>query len=241
MKDNEIIQEATEAVTKGYPCAFYVPQLLEVIKNKEAEIEKKDTEIEILIRKKEALRDEISGLTAEIERLKNLVETMSDYFPACINCEGKTPLGERTDKCVYLIDDTEYCTKRGIENIAHIVKENKSQKAEIDRLRHILVNFMGEIFDWGNKNGVDTKIFAQTAILGKEKDGAVKQIKSEAYREFALDLKCGVPQETGVIRCADVDNTLSELTRNLHGTCTETTNHTATNQSVSLIDGHIEG
>lgn len=59
------------------------------------------------------------------------------------------------------------------------------QKAEIDRLRYILVNFMGEIFDWGNKNGVDTRIFAQTAILGKEKDGAVKQIKSEAYREFA--------------------------------------------------------
>ena len=26
------------------------------------------------------------------------------------------------------------------------------QKAEIDRLRYILVNFMGEIFDWGNKN-----------------------------------------------------------------------------------------
>jgi hypothetical protein len=48
--------------------------------------------------------------------------------------------------------------------------------------------------------------------------GALQIAKSEAYREFALDLKCGVPQETGVIRCADVDNTLNELTRNLHGT-----------------------
>lgn len=40
MSDNEIIKEATEAVTKGYPCAFYVPQLLEVIKSKDAEIER---------------------------------------------------------------------------------------------------------------------------------------------------------------------------------------------------------
>ena len=35
-----------------------------------AELDKKDTEIDILIRKKECLRDEISGLKAEIERLK---------------------------------------------------------------------------------------------------------------------------------------------------------------------------
>ncbi len=40
----------------------------------------------------------------------------------------------------------------------------------------------------------------------------VETAKSEAYMEFALNLKCGVPQETGVIRCADVDNTLKELT-----------------------------
>lgn len=39
-----------------------------------------------------------------------------------------------------------------------------------------------------------------------------KLIKSEAYHEFAERLKCGVPQETGVIRCKDVDFTLTELT-----------------------------
>ena len=38
MADNEIIQEATEAVTKGYPCAFLVPPLLEVIERKNAEL-----------------------------------------------------------------------------------------------------------------------------------------------------------------------------------------------------------
>lgn len=37
--------------------------------------------------------------------------------------------------------------------------------------------------------------------------GEIKQIN----KEIARKLKCGVPQETGVIRCADVDNLLKEL------------------------------
>lgn len=36
--------------------------------------------------------------------------------------------------------------------------------------------------------------------------------KSEAIKAFAERLKCGVPQETGVIRCADVDNLVKEMT-----------------------------
>ena len=35
--------------------------------------------------------------------------------------------------------------------------------------------------------------------------------KFEAIKEFARELKCGVPQETGVIRCADVDNLVKEM------------------------------
>ena len=35
--------------------------------------------------------------------------------------------------------------------------------------------------------------------------------KTEAYKEFARRLKCGVPQETGVIRCSDIDNLLKEM------------------------------
>lgn len=64
MNSEQIIQEATEAVEKGLPCAFLVPHLLEVAKNQKSEID-------ILIRKKEALRDEIAEKDAEIERLKN--------------------------------------------------------------------------------------------------------------------------------------------------------------------------
>ena len=40
-----------------------------------------------------------------------------------------------------------------------------------------------------------------------------KEIKSEARKELAERLKCGVPQETGVIRCADIDNLLAEMER----------------------------
>ncbi len=40
----------------------------------------------------------------------------------------------------------------------------------------------------------------------------LQQAKSEAIKEFAARLKCGVPQETGVIMCADVDNLVKEMT-----------------------------
>lgn len=39
-----------------------------------------------------------------------------------------------------------------------------------------------------------------------------KKAKSEAIKEFAMSLKSGVPYETGVIRCADVDNLVKEMT-----------------------------
>lgn len=47
---------------------------LSLINRQNAEIEKKDIEIDILIRKKEALNDEISDSKAEIERLQQKYE-----------------------------------------------------------------------------------------------------------------------------------------------------------------------
>ena len=58
----------------------YIDELKKVINHQKAEIEKKDIEIDILIRKKEALNDEISDLKAEIERLRNTVKT--DFLTA---------------------------------------------------------------------------------------------------------------------------------------------------------------
>ena len=39
----------------------------------------------------------------------------------------------------------------------------------------------------------------------------IKRLKAEAIKEFARKLKCGVPQETGIIRCADIDNLVKEM------------------------------
>lgn len=36
-------------------------------------------------------------------------------------------------------------------------------------------------------------------------------IKIKAIKEFAARLKCGVPQDTGVIRCIDVDSLIKEM------------------------------
>lgn len=36
-------------------------------------------------------------------------------------------------------------------------------------------------------------------------------IKSEAVKEFATKLKGGVPQETGVIRCSNINNLVKEM------------------------------
>jgi hypothetical protein len=44
--------------------------IVDLIIRQKAELSKKDTEIDILIRKKEALRDEIAELKAEVERLQ---------------------------------------------------------------------------------------------------------------------------------------------------------------------------
>ena len=61
----------------------------------------------------------------DYEELLELLEDMGQFFPSCIDCEGKTPIGERTDKCVYsrlsVIDEGKvYCIKRGIKNILDI-------------------------------------------------------------------------------------------------------------------------
>ena len=74
--------------------------------------------------------DLINRQKEEIKKLQDLVDEMMGFFPACIGCEGKTEIGERTDKCVYMLGDTTYCVKRGIENIYRIMKENELLKSD---------------------------------------------------------------------------------------------------------------
>lgn len=69
-------------------------------------------------------------------------------------------------------------------------EEITRQQAEIERLK-----------------GYNENLQAANTALSNE----IIEIKSEAVREFAGRLKCGVPQGTGVIRCSDVDNLVKEM------------------------------
>ncbi len=156
---------------------------------------------EALINGQETLQKYLAEQKAENERLKELVDDMGDYFPACINCEGKTPLGERTDKCVYLIDNTNFCTKRGITNIIAISNENRKLKAENERL----------IKECGNQSTLWSKHFESIFESAKE------TIKAEAYKEFAERLKekgikvIGYKTFHKIIPSNEIDNLLDEL------------------------------
>lgn len=62
---------------KTYVSNFIVEQGIDLINRQKAELEKKDVEIDILIRKKETLKDEVSELRAEVERLQKANESFS--------------------------------------------------------------------------------------------------------------------------------------------------------------------
>ena len=85
--------------------------------------------------------------------------------------------------------------------LAEILLLITCQKAEIERLKDCpkcVYEYDGEISEY--------------CIQGPCTNfTTVEKIKSEAYKEFAERLKCGVPQETGVIRCSDVDDLVKEM------------------------------
>lgn len=81
---------------------------------------------------------------AEIKRLQKLIDDMGQFFPGCIDCEGKTEFGERTDKCVYLTDTGNYCIERGIKNIIAMEHENLRLKEGLKTARAETINDFAE-------------------------------------------------------------------------------------------------
>ena len=73
-----------------------------------------------------------------------------------------------------------------VGDLLRIIKE---KKAEIERLKHILVNFMVEIEDWEYKYNIDTSNIPKIAILGMEKAENIKAIRGNAIKEFAEKFK----------------------------------------------------
>ena len=182
----------------------------------------------------------INRLEAEKKELQELVDDMGDYFPACIDCEGKTPLGERTDKCVYKLNNTNYCTKRGIATIFSIRNENRELKAENKRLKGISDNKTKELLRYNasieelhkkletakaeneelKEQNENLKSYVSIEFIGEATgQNLKKKIKAEAYKEFAERLK----EETEVytdsaeddfilaVGISKIDSTLKEL------------------------------
>ena len=76
-------------------------------------------------------------------------------------------------------------------------EEITRQQTEIEQLKFEIAKLLPEGCPYATQFEVSNKLKSQ--------------IKSEAIKEFAVNLKCGVPQENGVIRCSDVDNLVKEM------------------------------
>ncbi len=105
-----------------------------------------------------------------------------------------TPLDEYDT--FLMLDDAEACNEA-----AALINR---QKAEIKRLK---------------KDNKILSVNADTAFqdgLNENRDLFKKEVEPEirtkTINEFVTELKCGVPQETGVIKCKDVDEIVKRLT-----------------------------
>ena len=76
----------------------------------------------------------------------------------------------------------------------------------VDQVELSLVN---ETIDLINRQQEEIERLKGSVIVNNIMES--QKIKREAYKEFTSRLKCGVPQETGIIRCSDVDNLLKEM------------------------------
>ena len=74
MDNNKIISMIDEYLTEPHSISREWVEALTICKQALKDNEKKDTEIDILIRKKEALRDEIAEQKAEVERLQKAIK-----------------------------------------------------------------------------------------------------------------------------------------------------------------------
>lgn len=111
MTDNEMIEFWEDIVSKanvlyGEEDKEWEVQLsgsraratLDLLKRQQAEIDRKDTEIDILIRKNETLKDEVSECNAEIERLQAENECADGYAEALVEKTRAEAIKEFAEK-----------------------------------------------------------------------------------------------------------------------------------------------
>ena len=118
----------------------------------------------------------------ELPYFKEQMNKVFDYYD--------NPMGCAEMLYIDVLRDSNRVVRKAEEEITR-------QKTEIEQLKFEIAKLLPKGCPYAIQVEVSNKLEAQ--------------IKAEAVKEFAARLKCGVPQETGVIRCSDVDNLVKEM------------------------------
>lgn len=122
------------------------------------------------------------------DRLESLDERCVEFagiLPACEGCEGKTEFGERTEKCVYNIDDG-YCMDRARENYFAL----KARVEQYEKVVGKLVERDGEVV--GVLCGKETA-YVEKGVATTMKNLAVRIAVEDLVEEIKEVGKFGEP------------------------------------------------
>ena len=116
----------------------------------------------------------------------------------------KDALFDKAERLASIIDDLDCQISTAddciAEKQAEIIRLQSMNQAKLDTIHDLQV----EIEQWKEEANKYQNLWCMAV-------DDIEKAKSEAYKEFARRLKCGVPQETGVIRCSDIDNLVKEM------------------------------
>lgn len=116
--------------------------LKEFINRQKEQIKQKDTEIDILIRKKETLKDELAEKQAEIERLKPFEEKIAEYNSS-IRVEDMLVFASSLEEWLEFCDDLK---AEAYKEFAERLKNHFWSKADCDVLiRGVIDNILTEL------------------------------------------------------------------------------------------------
>ena len=165
---------------------------LALLREKDALIAKHEAYIDNLNDDKAYLVEQLNEKEAKIERLQEIADAVADTIPVCEGCDGKTEFGERTEQCLYGIDDT-YCARRATEKWFAIRVENDELKAELERYRETVGDLIvrdGEVV--GRTLGKDVK-YIEKGVADVFKQMAKRQAREEAVDKVIALAKKRLP------------------------------------------------
>ena len=136
-------------------------------------------------------------------------------------------INEINEILAYLEDEGEYlldkdCDTEWLLAVKEVLNLTNRQQSEIGLLRTVIEKLKWEKdhlkFKVDDLNGKLEKFKEYRDIKNRAYEreierlqAEIKQAKSEAIKEFAAKLKCGVSITSGVITCADIDDLLAKM------------------------------